>query len=211
MKGPRDELFRILQERRGGHLPLIAEDLGLVIPEVKALRDRFGLPGMKLLQFAFGDDLQAHDFLPHNYPRRCVAYTGTHDNDTVVGWFFDRGGRERTARQTESERRAALAYLGATESKDIHWRMIRCVHASVANLAIYPMQDLLGLGSGARMNRPATEAGNWEWRMRDGAFGASVQHRLAELTRIYDRAMLVQSAERRHARPLRLAAREART
>jgi 4-alpha-glucanotransferase len=211
VKGPRDELFRILQERRGGDLPLIAEDLGLVIPEVKALRDRFGLPGMKLLQFAFGDDLQAHDFLPHNYPRRCVAYTGTHDNDTIVGWFFDRGGRERTARQTEAERRAALAYLGMSEPHDIHWHMIRCVHASVANLAIYPMQDLLGLGSEARMNRPGTDQGNWQWRMRDGAFSASVQQRLLEVTRIYDRAVRVKSAQKRHARPLRLAAREART
>jgi 4-alpha-glucanotransferase len=209
-KGPRDELFHILRERRGGHLPLIAEDLGLVIPEVKALRDRFQLPGMKLLQFAFGDDLQAHDFLPHNYPRRCVAYTGTHDNDTVVGWFFDRGGRERTARQTELERRAALAYLDLSEPRDIHWRMIRCVLASVAHLALFPMQDLLGLGSEARMNRPGTEAGNWEWRMREGAFSATIQQRLAELTRIYDRALRAEGAERRRTRPLRLAAREAR-
>jgi 4-alpha-glucanotransferase len=209
-KGPRDALLRILRRRRGGHLPFIAEDLGLVIPEVKALRDRFELPGMKLLQFAFGDDLQSHDFLPHNYPRRCAAYTGTHDNDTVVGWFSDCGGRERTARQCEAERRAALAYLGVSDAHDIHWRMIRAIFGSVANLAIVPMQDLLGLGSEARMNRPATEKGNWEWRMRDGAFSASVRERLAELTRIYDRAPRAQQAERRHARPLRLAAREAR-
>jgi len=209
-KGPRDELFRILRERRGGRLPLIAEDLGLVIPEVKGLRDRFELPGMKLLQFAFGDDLQAHDFLPHNYPRGCVAYTGTHDNDTVVGWFFDRGGRERTARQTERERRAALSYVGVDENDDIHWHMIRCVLASVANIAIFPIQDLLGLGSEARMNRPGTENGNWEWRMRDGAFSAAVRQRLTDLTRIYDRAARAESAEKRHARPLRLAAREVR-
>ncbi|HWE24268.1 MAG TPA: 4-alpha-glucanotransferase [Myxococcales bacterium] len=208
-KGPRDELFMKLRKLRRGHLPLIAEDLGLVIPEVRALRDRFELPGMKLLQFAFGDDAQAHEFLPHNYPRRCIAYTGTHDNDTIVGWFFDRGGHERTAQQTEMERRAALAYLGAMDGRDIHWRMLRCIHSSVAALAIAPMQDILGLGSESRMNRPATEHGNWEWRMRPGAFGESIRDRLAALTRIYQRAASAQRAERRVARP-RLAAKEAR-
>ena len=208
-KGPRDELFRKLRQLRRGHLPLIAEDLGLVIPKVKALRDRFQLPGMKLLQFAFGEDAQAHDFLPHNYPRRCVAYTGTHDNDTVVGWFRDPGGHERTARQTGLERRAALAYVGTDSAEDIHWRMVRCIYSSVAALAIAPMQDLLGLGSEARMNRPGTEEGNWEWRMRPDAFDDTIRDRLAELTRLYDRGTSAMRAERR-AHRVKLAAREAR-
>jgi 4-alpha-glucanotransferase len=208
-KGPRDELFRKLQRGRGGDLPLIAEDLGLVTPEVKALRDRFGLPGMKLLQFGFGEDAQAHDFLPHNYPRRCVAYTGTHDNDTIVGWLNDPGGHERTARQVALERRAALAYLGASDGRDVHWRMLRCIQSSVAALAIAPMQDVLGLGSEARMNRPGTVEGNWEWRMRPGAFDVRVRDRLGELARIYQRGEHPAAAERR-LRPARLAAREAR-
>jgi 4-alpha-glucanotransferase len=207
--GPRDALFRRLRRRRGGRLPLIAEDLGLVTPEVTALRDRFELPGMKLLQFAFGEDLQAHDFRPHNYPRRSAAYTGTHDNDTIAGWFFDPGGRERTAEQTERERRTALAYLGVADARDIHWQMIRCVSASVANLAIVPMQDVLGLGSEARMNRPGTETGNWEWRLREGAFDQGAVDRLGELARLHDRLPGSERAERRHPAP-RLAAKEAR-
>ena len=207
--GPRDALFRRLRRRRGGRLPLIAEDLGLVTPEVTALRDRYELPGMKLIQFAFGDDLQAHDFRPHNYPRRSAAYTGTHDNDTIVGWFFDRGGRERTAEQTERERRTALAYLGVDDAREIHWQMIRCVSASVANLAIVPMQDVLGLGPEARMNRPGTDSGNWEWRLREGAFDQGAVDRLCELARLYDRLAGVERAERRQPAP-RLAAKEAR-
>jgi 4-alpha-glucanotransferase len=208
--GPRDELFlRLLRKRRGRRLPFVAEDLGLVTPEVKALRDRFELPGMKLLQFAFGTDLQAHDFRPHNYPRRSAAYTGTHDNDTAVGWFFDPGGRERTPEQAETERAMALAYLGLTEPREIHWHMIRCVLTSVASLAIVPMQDLLGLGSEARMNRPGTADGNWEWRMREGAFDRRIGDRLAELSQLTDRFAHPARAGRRQA-PQRQAAREAR-
>jgi 4-alpha-glucanotransferase len=207
--GPRDALFSRLRRRRGARLPLIAEDLGLVTREVTALRDCFELPGMKLLQFAFGDDLQAHDFRPHSYPRRSAAYTGTHDNDTIVGWFFDPGGRERTPEQTERERRIALAYLGVDDAREIHWQMIRCVVASVANLAIVPMQDVLGLGSEARMNRPGTDSGNWEWRMREGAFDQGSADRLCELARLYDRLRGAERAERRSPLP-RLAAKEAR-
>jgi 4-alpha-glucanotransferase len=207
--GPRDALFRRLRARRGGRLPLIAEDLGLVTPEVTALRDRFELPGTKLLQFAFGDDLQARDFRPHNHPRRSAAYTGTHDNDTVVGWFFDPGGRERTAEQTEAERRMALSYLGLAEAGEIHWHMIRCVSSSAATLAIVPVQDVLGLGSEARMNRPGTGSGNWEWRLREAAFDQSAVDRLGELARIHDRLPARRRVERRHPAP-RMAAKEAR-
>ena len=185
--GPREELFEALLRERDDQ-PFNAEDLGLVTPEVRALRDRFHLPGMKLLQFAFGTDLQAHDFLPHNFPRRAVAYTGTHDNDTLVGWFEDPGGKGklRSRAQARAERRAALAYLGK-DGREIHWDAIRCLWASVAGIAIVPMQDVLGLGSEARMNTPGTDRGNWEWRMRPGAFSARLRRRLAELTRTYER------------------------
>jgi 4-alpha-glucanotransferase len=194
--GPREALFEALR-REHGDLPLVAEDLGLVIPEVRALRDRFGLPGMKLLQFAFGTDLQAQDFLPHNFPRRAVAYTGTHDNDTIVGWFRDPGGKgkPRSRSQARKEREGVLAYLG-TDGRDIHWAAIRCLWASVANLAIVPMQDVLGLDSRARMNSPGTGTGNWEWRMRSGAFSRRVRARLAALTRIYGRWPLPARASR---------------
>ena len=190
MPGPSDALFTALQARLtpGKALPLIAEDLGLVTPEVHALRDRFGLPGIKILQFAFGTDPQARLFLPHAYPRNCAAYTGTHDNDTTVGWFHGEGG-ERDAQQAAHERRVALDYLGST-GDEIHWEMIREIYRSVANLSLVPAQDLLGLGSEARMNRPGTLAGNWEWRLREGALDAKIAARLAGLVRTYGRGAL---------------------
>jgi 4-alpha-glucanotransferase len=158
-------------------LPLIAEDLGAVTPEVTALRDRFDLPGMKILQFAFGTDPQAPTFLPHNYQRNSLACTGTHDNDTTRGWFEKLGAEER---------RATLEYLG-TSGREIHWEMIREVWRSVANLALAPVQDLLGLGTESRMNLPGTAQGNWEWRLLKIP-GAKEQDRLRELTRIYGRS-----------------------
>ena len=170
--GPGAKLFERL-----GAAPLIAEDLGAVTPEVTALRDRFGFPGIKLLQFAFGTDPQGPTFLPHNYERNSVAYTGTHDNDTTVGWFD---------KLSESERRAALDYLG-TAGREIHWEMLRAVWASVANIAIAPAQDLLGLGSEARMNLPGTSQDNWEWRLAELP-SESVQQRLERLTAIYGRS-----------------------
>src|SRR5262249_50719714 len=153
-----------------GALPLIAEDLGAVTPKVKALRDRFKLPGIRVLQFAFGDDLSASDFLPYNYPRRAVVYTGTHDNDTTVGWFYDAGGHAstRSNEQIERERKAAIDYLGS-DGREIHWDMIRTALGSPAATVILPAQDLLGLGSEARMNRPGLGDGNWEWRLLKGA------------------------------------------
>ena len=184
MKGPGSALFDALRAAFGP-LPLIAEDLGDVTPRVRALRDRYDLPGIKILQFAFGNDPSARSFLPHNYTRRAVVYTGTHDNDTTVGWFA--GGDSRSAAQVEREQSTTLAYLG-TSGQEIHWEMMRAAFASVAGLVIVPVQDLLGLGSEARMNRPGIGQGNWTWRVRDGALTAALAARLAELTRIYGRA-----------------------
>jgi 4-alpha-glucanotransferase len=180
---PGAKLFEAL-----GPAQLIAEDLGAVTPEVTALRERFHFPGIKVLQFAFGTDPQAPTFLPHNYDRNSVAYTGTHDNDTTVGWFHERVSPQRSAQQCEKERQAALAYLGVKDGgREIHWDMIRGVWSSVANLALAPIQDLLGLGSEARMNLPGTSQGNWEWRLA-ALPGEEVQRRLRESTRIYGRS-----------------------
>ncbi len=189
--GPGRELFDALREELGG-LPIYAEDLGLITPPVEALRDDLGLPGMRVLQFAFGDDAKSLDYRPHNYPRQCVVYTGTHDNDTTVGWFQSEAG-EGTTRdedQVARERGLALRYMGG-DGSDVHWDMIRLALASVADTAIIPLQDLLGLGSIARMNLPGTGTGNWRWRMRPGALTAGIEQRLVNLTTIYDRAPLV--------------------
>ena len=197
MKGPSAHFFRHIKQALGD-LPLIAEDLGAVTPAVFALRDRFRLPGIKILQFAFGSDPSAPTFTPHNFPRRAVVYTGSHDNDTTVGWFRDEGGgwSTRTFAQTEAERAAALAYLGGRgvegvkgeERDEINWDMIRLALASVANVAIVPLQDVLGLGTEARMNRPGTERGNWGWRFDAGAIQRAHVERLATMTRTYGRA-----------------------
>ena len=188
MKGPGADFFDTLRAALG-KLPLIAEDLGEVTPAVYALRDRYRLPGIKILQFAFGDDPSAPSFLPHNYPRRAVVYTGTHDNDTTVGWFHAAGGAgsTRTAAQAQAEREATLRYL-ATDGKEIHWDMIRTALASVARLAMFPLQDLLGLGSEARMNLPGNPVGNWTWRFEERDLTAALGDRLAGLTRTYGRS-----------------------
>ena len=180
---PGDKMFEAL-----GPAQLIAEDLGEVTPEVIALRDRFGFPGMKLLQFAFGTDPQARTFLPYSYERNSVAYTGTHDNDTIVGWFQDQGSPQRSPEQCEKERRNALAYLGVKDgAREIHWDMLRGIWSSVANLAIAPVQDLLGLGNEARMNQPGTVEGNWEWRLQ-APLPPAVLDRLLQMTRTYGRS-----------------------
>ncbi len=184
--GPGAELLSALQ-RALGSLPLLAENLGVITPEVEALRRRFGLPGMTILQFAFGKDPQAPSFRPHAYERDTVAYTGTHDNDTVMGWW--EGGAEgstRSAADVAAEKAFARAYL-ATDGREMNWAMIRAVEASVADTAIAPLQDVLGLGSAARMNRPSTLGGNWAWRFREEELGPDAAARLAELVRLYDR------------------------
>lgn len=172
---PGRELFLTLK-RRLGNLPLIAEDLGSVTPEVEELRDSFGFAGMKILQYAFGGDANNRD-LPHNFIRNSVVYTGTHDNDTIVGWY-------KTVPKAVKDH--LKKYLSAP-AREVHWDMIRAAMASVANTAIIPVQDLLGLGSDARMNVPATESGNWEWRLNDGELNNEIGDRLLDLSRLYGR------------------------
>lgn len=187
--GPGAHFFETVQGALGAEeLPLIAEDLGVVTPEVTALRERFGFPGIRILQFAFGSDPQAPTFKPHAFVRNSVVYTGTHDNDTVVGWFHDPGGggSSRSPAQAREEREYANRYLGCPGG-DIHWEMIRALFASVAHLAIVPLQDVLGLGSEARMNLPGTLEGNWEWRFRRRDLTSSLATRLGQLVLDTDR------------------------
>lgn len=192
--GPGASLFKALQKALGKELPIIAEDLGFITKEVHALRDQFGFPGMRILQFAFGTDPQADDFKPFNFPQNCVVYTGTHDNDTTVGWFTstDEGDTTRSIEEVKKEREYVLKYLG-TNGKEIHWDMIRLALSSVARIAIIPVQDLLGLGTEGRMNVPAREGGNWSWRYRAEALTEEISKRLAELTEVYGRKPKVES------------------
>ena len=141
-----------------------------------ALRDWLELPGMRILQFAFDGDGR-HPFLPHNYVRNCVVYTGTHDNDTALGWY---------ATAPERERDFARRYLGA-DGPGIAWDMIRAVHASVAERVVVPLQDLLELGTEARMNLPGRPDGNWGWRLLDGQLGDALRDRLRGLTETFGR------------------------
>lgn len=187
VKGPGAEFFRTLQSELKA-LPFVAENLGVITPEVEALRTEFGFPGMSLLQFAFGNDPQGPTFRPHNYSRELVAYTGGHDNDTTVGWWTSSGAGEstRTAEDIRNERDITREYLGFQEEA-IHWVFIRAVLASVANIAIIPLQDVLGLGSDARMNLPGTISGNWRWRYKAGALTKEIRERLRKLAHLYDR------------------------
>lgn len=187
VKGPGAQLFRVLQAEFG-ELPIIAENLGVITPEVEAIRHEFGFPGMAILQFAFGNDPQGPSFRPHNYPREVVAYTGTHDNDTTVGWWNSAGTTDsvRTPEDVAREHSFARAYLDFHD-EPVNWVLIRAVLASVANTAVVPMQDLLGLGNEARMNRPGTSSGNWRWRMRPGALDLQLSARLQQLNSIYGR------------------------
>lgn len=187
VKGPGDALFAAAR-REIGDLPFVAENLGVITPEVEAIRHEFDLPGMSILQFAFGDDPQGPSFRPHNYPRNLVAYTGTHDCDTTVGWWTSEGRGEstRTAEAIERERAFAKLYLG-TDGREIHWDFIRALEASVADTVLIPLQDVLGLGSEARMNQPATLGGNWRWRYREELLRPEFADRLKAMVRAYDR------------------------
>ncbi len=186
-KGPGADLFKAIKNSLGS-LPIIAEDLGYITPEVIALREKFGFPGMRILQFAFGADPQADEFKPYNFPANCVVYTGTHDNDTTIGWFTSEGAGESTRSQEEvqEEREFVLKYLG-TDGKEINWDFIRLALSSVSRTALVPLQDVLGCDSEARMNVPARETGNWGWRFRAEDLRPEVRLRLKELTEVYGR------------------------
>jgi 4-alpha-glucanotransferase len=189
VEAPGTELFTAIRKTLG-ELPIIAEDLGVITPDVVALRDEFGFPGMRILQFGFGGDAKNID-LPHNYVANVVAYTGTHDNDTTVGWFESVAGEgsTRTAKQIETERQFCLDYLNS-DGREIHWDFIRAVLASVANRAIVPLQDVLGLGTEARMNLPNSTEKNWSWRYRAGALTDTIATRLKQLTTLYGRLLI---------------------
>jgi 4-alpha-glucanotransferase len=174
--GPGIDFFARVQAELGD-LPLIAEDLGVITPDVVAMREQFNLQGMKILQFAFGGDPDER-FLPHNYPRNCVAYTGTHDNDTTIGWF---------ATAPPEEQDFCRRYLG-WDGREIAWSMIRAIWVSVALFALAPMQDFLNLGTQARMNYPGRPSGNWTWRMKSDAMSAPLSARLRDFNYIYGRS-----------------------
>jgi 4-alpha-glucanotransferase len=186
--GPGAELFTVLEQELGD-LPIIAENLGVITPEVEAIRHQFRMPGMAILQFAFGNDEQAPTFRPHNYVRELVAYTGTHDNDTAVGWWNSKPGTgsTRTAEDIRKEQAFARAYLNARPDDPIHWVLIRGIMSSVANTAITPTQDILGLGGEARMNLPGSSSGHWVMRMRSGALTGEHAERLREMVALYER------------------------
>jgi len=174
--GPGIDFFTAM-ENALGDLPIIAEDLGVITPDVEKLRDSFGFPGMKILEFAF-DSSEANDYLPHNYPKNCIVYTGTHDNDSVAAWFHS---------VSEEDQALVLEYLNSS-GKEITWDFVRLAWASVALTAIAPMQDLLGLNESARMNLPGTITGNWLWRAKSTDFTPDLATRLARLTELYGRA-----------------------
>lgn len=173
--GPGADLFHAV-EAALGKLPIIAEDLGVITPDVVALREAFAFPGMKILQFAF-DSSEANNYLPHTYDQNCVVYTGTHDNDTTLGWY---------RKCADKDREWVHTYLD-TDGKDICWDFIRAAWASVADIAIIPVQDLLGLDSDARMNTPATSGQNWKWRFTWEMLRPELGQRLKRLTQMYDR------------------------
>jgi len=175
MPGPGADIFEAIKNTLG-ELPIIAEDLGFITPDVVEIQEKFELPGMRIFQFAFStgpDD----SFLPHNYPENCVSYTGTHDNDTALGWY-------RSA--PEWERDFCRRYL-ARSGEDISWDMIRAVWSSVAVFALAPLQDVLSLDTHARMNFPGRPSGNWVWRMRPDVYSSVITIRLREMNRLYSR------------------------
>ena len=178
VKAPGMALFETLQAELGD-LPIIAEDLGVITPEVEALRDTFALPGMKILQFAFGG-AQENAFLPHNYTTPdCVVYPGSHDNETTLGWYQN---------ATEKEQDTVRRYL-ARDGHDIAWDMIRLAHSSIANMSVIPLQDIMVLGNDARMNFPGKVGGYWAWRYTEDMLQDWMTARLREMTELYGRVV----------------------
>jgi 4-alpha-glucanotransferase len=178
VKAPGHELFQRLKDVFGD-LPFVAEDLGVITPEVDELREHFGMPGMRILQFGFSDR-GSHLYLPHRFVPNTVAYTGTHDNNTTQGWWRDDCG--------ETERRNVQNYLQKiNHDGEIVWAMIKAAACSVANLCIFPMQDILHIGSEGRMNTPSAPAGNWTWRYHPHALHPDFSTQLAALMEMTDR------------------------
>jgi 4-alpha-glucanotransferase len=179
VKAPAEDFFKTLL-KVFPHISIIAEDLGVITPDVKEIMKKFGFPGMKVLLFAFSEDLPTNPYALHNHINNCVVYTGTHDNNTIKGWFkreLDHEGKKRLSE-----------YLGREVSdKTVHWEIIRLAMMSVADMAIIPMQDVLGLGESDRMNLPASTSGNWEWRLAPDQISPSLIKKLSEITRIHGR------------------------
>ena len=178
LPGPGLELFQAV-EAKIGRKRIIAEDLGFLTPSVMQLLKDSGFPGMKVLQFAF-DSREESNYLPHTYPRNCVVYTGTHDNDTTKGWYHTAG---KSTRQFAKE----YMYKPRLDEDTLAEDFIAMAMGSVADLCIVPMQDYLGLGSGARINTPSTLGGNWEWRMKTGTPDEETVQEMARMTRVYGR------------------------
>jgi 4-alpha-glucanotransferase len=176
--GPGQKFLKKVRDALG-ELPIIAEDLGVITPDVVELREKFNLPGMKVFQFAFSEGPE-DPFLPHNYPENCVVYTGTHDNDTTRGWFTE---------ASDQEREFCRKYLNR-DSSNIAWDMMRAIWGSVAVFSLAPMQDLLNLGSEARMNYPGRPSGNWDWRMRASDMDKQLIRRLKEMNYLYSRSTI---------------------
>ncbi len=175
--GPGLDFFHHLRNTLG-ELPLIAEDLGYLTPEVFELLHATGFPGLKVLHFAFSPDGDSI-YLPHRYDKNCLVYTGTHDNDTTVGWY----------RGLSADERAFLnAYIDGADEQRVHWQLIRLAMSSVADVCIFPMQDILGLPSSARMNRPQTSQGNWQWRLLKDQFDDRISQKLANMTKLFGRS-----------------------
>ncbi len=177
--GPGARFFEAVVERFP-ELPIIAEDLGVITPDVVEVMEKFDFPGMKILLFAFGDDPATNPYIPHNLVRNCVAYTGTHDNNTARGWFEED--------ISEEEKRRVLNYLGReVPAEEIHWELIRMVMMSVADMAVFPMQDILGLGAEDRMNMPSVTDGNWRWRLVPEILTRELRERILLMTETYGR------------------------
>lgn len=179
VNAPAEDFFNTLLQENP-QLPIIAEDLGVITDDVKEIIQKFNFPGMRILQFAFSENIANNSYAPHNHIPNCLVYTGTHDNNTIKGWFQEEI-------DTETKKRL-FKYIGyPVKPKDIHWELIRLALMSVANMAIVPIQDILGLNSDAKMNRPGTANGNWRWRLAPGQISKSVIQKLREMTEIYGR------------------------
>jgi 4-alpha-glucanotransferase len=180
VEGPKDDFFKVLL-KHFPKAPIIAEDLGYITEDVKEAIEKYALPTMKVLQFAFDGDPADNPHITHNHIENCIVYTGTHDNNTTKGWFDKEASIEQKKRLNE--------YLGfSVSSKQINWQFIRMAMSSVAKLAIIPAQDILGLPETARMNRPACEKGNWLWRLKSGQLNHKVANKLKQLTHTYARS-----------------------